>query len=40
MVYADEHLHDTFYRNTLDFRKVNACLLLGVIMLIVVLLLA
>lgn len=40
MVYADEHLHNTFHRNTFDFRKVNVCILLAVIVLVVVLLLA
>ena len=41
MVLSDhaEHAHDSFYYRTLDFRKVNACILLGVIVLVVLLLL-
>jgi len=38
MVHADEHLHHSFYARQLDFRKTNAFILLGVIVLIVVLL--
>ena len=40
MVYADKHLQNSYYRNTFDFRKANACILLAVIVLVVVLLLA
>ena len=41
MVYADEHLQNSYYRRqSFDFRKVNACILLAVIVLVVVLLVA
>ena len=40
MVYADEHLQNSYYRNTFDVRKVNVCILLAVVVLVVVLLLA
>ena len=35
----DDLTHDSFYYRTLDFRKLNACILLGVIVLVVLLLL-
>ena len=41
MVLSDraEHAHDSFYARQLDFRKVNACIFVGVIVLLVLLLL-